>query len=147
MDSRPETYVHILKVQANLNRIVEGLINRGQEHDQTKLHPPEVEYFDQHTANLKNCKYPSPEYTESLKAIKPALDHHYAKNRHHPQHFPDGVGGMNLLDLVEMFCDWDAATQRQNEGNIRRSIQENQQRFGFSDDLKQIFLNSIDLLK
>ena len=54
-----------------------------------------------------------------------------------------GIGGMTLLDLVEMLCDWKAATMRHNDGSILRSIEINQERFGYGDELKQILRNTV----
>ena len=53
---------------------------------------------------------------------------------------------MNLLDIIEMLCDWKAATKRHNNGNIIKSIEQNQKRFRYSNELKQIFLNTIYFL-
>jgi len=44
--------------------------------------------------------------------MKPALEHHYALYRHHPEHFQNGIDDMNLIDLVEMFADWKASSER-----------------------------------
>lgn len=30
---------------------------------------------------------------------------------------------MNLIDIVEMFCDWKAASERQLDGNLLKSIE------------------------
>lgn len=60
---------------------------------------------------------------------------------------PDrGFRGMSLLDLVEMVCDWKAATLRHADGDIRRSLDICQKRFGYSDELRQILLNTIEEL-
>lgn len=81
------------------------------------------------------------------------LEHHYVNNRHHPEYFKSdipeasGIKNMNLVDLVEMFCDWKAATLRHKDGDIIKSIEQNQVRFGYSDDLKAIFLNTAKLLE
>jgi hypothetical protein len=53
----------------------------------------------------------------------------------------------SLLDILEMLCDWKAAALRHNDGDIRRSIEINQERFGYSDDLKQILLNTLPVLE
>lgn len=53
---------------------------------------------------------------------------------------------MSKIDLLEMLCDWKAATLRHNDGDIRKSVEINQERFGYSDELKQILLNTLDLL-
>lgn len=53
-----------------------------------------------------------------------------------------GVNGMTLLDLVEMFVDWKAATERHADGSLERSIKHNRERFAMSGQLSQIFENT-----
>jgi hypothetical protein len=143
MDSRPETWEHIHNVQHKLNKIIVELTKRAHEHDQSKLISPEVECFDEYTEKLKHITYGSEEYKKSLELIKPALDHHYAKNDHHVDHFPNGIKDMSLVHLVEMLCDWAAASERHHDGNIKKSIEYNQKRYNYSDELKQIFMNTL----
>lgn len=145
MDSRPDTYKHIGTVRKYITQCVNNLLHRADIHDDSKLVSPEVEAFDELTDKLSKLDYGSKEYYDSLKQVdlKSALEHHYAKNRHHPQHYPNGIRGMTLLDITEMLCDWKAASERHETGNIIKSIQENQSRFGFSDELKEIFLNTV----
>lgn len=140
-----DTSEHIRTVQCYLHRAVKELLDRADAHDQSKLAPPEVALFTEYTPKLAGCTYGSAEYEGFRKAIKPALDHHYAKNRHHPEHFKHGVEDMNLLDLVEMFCDWKAATLRHHDGNLRKSIEHNRERFGLSPQLARILENTAAL--
>jgi hypothetical protein len=49
---------------------------------------------------------------------------------------------MTLVDLMEMLCDWYASSKRQADGNIRKSIEKNRERFGMSDQLIRIFENT-----
>lgn len=137
-----KTMRHIETVRNYLNSVVKELLKRGERHDQTKLQSPEVETFDVYTAKLKHTTYGSPEYKKYLDEMKPALTHHNTNNRHHPEHHPDGIKGMTLVDLMEMLCDWKAATLRHNDGDILKSIEINQKRFGYSDELKSIMLNT-----
>jgi hypothetical protein len=123
------------------------LQKRAHDHDATKLAPPELELFTKYTDKLASTTYGSKEYKQFLKELKPALDHHYAKNRHHPEHYPNGVNDMTLIDLVEMFCDWKAATLRHADGNILKSIESNTKRFELSDQLAQIFKNTAELFE
>lgn len=141
-----ETLEHILKVNHYLNLFIKELLTRGNRHDRSKLETPEVEMFTEVTAKLAGLTYGSEEYNENVKRLGPALEHHYAKNSHHPQHFKNGINDMNLLDVVEMFCDWKAATLRHNDGNIRKSIEINAKRFNMSDQLKDIFENTAALV-
>jgi hypothetical protein len=146
-DSRPDTYKHIQTVQNFLRYVINDFVNRSLWHDQSKLVSPEVEVFDEYTPLLATSTYGSDEYKGFLTGMKVGLDHHYAANTHHPEHYPDGIQGMNLLDVLEMLCDWKAATMRHNNGDIRKSIEINQQRFGYSDELKTLLLNTLALLE
>ena len=53
---------------------------------------------------------------------------------------------MTLIDIVEMLADWKAASERQLDGNLLTSIEYNAKRFNISDQLKQILLNTADIL-
>jgi hypothetical protein len=105
----------------------------------------EKDLFDEYTPKLSAVTYGSKEYQEMLAKLKPALAHHYASNSHHAEHYPDGINGFDLLDLLEMFCDWKAATLRHNDGNILKSIEHNTKRFNISTQLAQIFKNTAEL--
>jgi len=75
--------------------------------------------------------------------MKIALDHHYAENRHHPEHFENGIQEMNIVDICEMIADWKAASLRHADGDIMKSIEINQKRFEYSDELKSILINTV----
>ena len=141
-DSRPDTWRHINTVQQFIIRVVGNLSNRAIVHDQSKLESPEVEIFDEFTPKLKDSTYGSDEYKGFLLSMKVGLDHHYAANSHHPEHYQNGILGMSLLDVIEMLCDWKAATMRHADGDLAKSIEINQSRFGYSDDLKAILINT-----
>ena len=141
-----ETFRHIERLRNLINLCVVDLLRRGELHDQSKLVSPEVELFTEYTPKLAGCTYGSPEYEQFKKQMRPALEHHYANNRHHPEHHKDGVNDMNLLDFVEMLCDWKAASERHNDGNIRKSIEINADRFGISPQLVHILENTADVL-
>lgn len=142
-DSRQDTEDHISEVQSRMAKCIENLHGRLLIHDRSKLMSPEKGIFDEMTPLLKGSTYGSDEYKAMLARMKPALDHHYASNSHHPEHYPNGIRGMSLLDLIEMLCDWKAATMRHADGDIFKSVEINQKRFGYSDELKEIFLNTI----
>lgn len=142
-----KTMRHIETVRNYLNAIIKELLNRQELHDQTKLQSPEVELFDVYTSKLKGVTYNSEEYHKYMKELEVAIKHHHAHNRHHPEHFPNGIKDMNLVDLIEMLCDWKSSSMRHNDGNILKSIESNQKRFGYSDELKEIFKNTIDWLE
>jgi len=141
-----DTFRHIERVRNLLNTCIIDLMKRGELHDQTKLEHPEVQLFTEFTPKLANSTYGSKEYEGFKVSMSPALQHHYANNRHHPEHHKNGINDMNLLDIVEMLCDWKAASERHNDGNIRKSIEINANRFNMSPQLTQIIENTADIL-
>ena len=142
-NSRKDTIKHKLRVYQLLNMACFELKNRAKNHDKSKLKSPEKELFDEYTPKLAGCTYGSDEYKEYLKGLKIALDHHYANNSHHPEHYKNGINDMDLFDLIEMFFDWKAASERHNDGNILKSIEINKNRFGLSDQIVSIFNNTV----
>ncbi len=72
------------------------------------------------------------------------LKHHYNNNSHHPQHWPNGINGMSLLDVFEMCCDWKASSMRHDDGDIKKSLEKNRERFQISDQLYYILQNTIE---
>lgn len=150
-DSRPETYDHILRVRHFVYEATANLQRRAAVHDQSKLHPPEVEAFDIATPKLAGLEYGSEEYKTSLRELGPALQHHFAENDHHPEHYGEqGVRGMSLMALIEMLCDWRAASERMKQRtddpekvkSFESGLLHNKERFGISDDLYEILLNT-----
>ena len=141
-DSTKDTLLHIKRVAQLLTEASAELIRRANIHDNSKLNSPEKEFFDEYTPKLAGSTYGSNEYREYLKELKVGLDHHYANNSHHPEHYQNGINGFDLFDLMEMFFDWKAATERHNDGNIFKSISINKERFGYSEQLAEIFTNT-----
>lgn len=88
-DSTPETLKHVQKVQSRLGQVVQNLENRSQNHDKSKFESPEKEAFDSlgPPEVMAALTYGSEEYKANLRKIKPAIEHHYSVNDHHPEHF------------------------------------------------------------
>ena len=140
-----ETQKHIEIVRKFIKIFTDKLTNRGVDHDKLKLESPEVEIFAEYTPKLAQTTFGSEEYRQHLDAMQPALNHHYANYRHHPEHFKDGINDMNLIDIAEMICDWKAASLRQDDGNLLHSIELNAERFGIDAQLTKILLNTANL--
>lgn len=138
-----QTTKHKAWVAWFLLRFSFSFIWRAVTHDLSKYGWVEAPLFARVLPRLAESTYGSDEYRATLKEIGPAIKHHNTNNRHHPEHFGElGIRGMNLVDLVEMFCDWNAAVKRHNDGDITRSIKKNADRFNYDLDLQQILLNS-----
>ena len=143
-DSRPDTFKHAARVNALMHMMILELSERSQVHDLSKTRPPELDVFNEYTPKLKRSTYGSDEYKGFLAAMGEGLAHHYANNRHHPEHFPDGINGMTLVDLIEMLADWKAATERHEDGSLARSLTIQAERFGISDQLAAILRNTAE---
>lgn len=141
-DSTLETLKHIKRVQDLLLGVAIKLIYRAAEHDKSKFSEQEKPFYDKLTPLLKDAEYQSPEYKQFLIDLKPALEHHYANNSHHPEYYENGINGMDLLDLIEMLVDWKAAGERNKNGNIYLSIELNKTRFNISEQLTEILNNT-----
>jgi hypothetical protein len=142
-DSTADTKAHIARVQELLQEIIDNLTVRAAHHDESKLAEPEKSAFDRATPALKELVYGTPEYKQAIKELLgPAVKHHYEVNDHHPEHYENGIAGMSLLAIVEMFCDWRAASERMKGGSLAQSLKVNRERFGANDMLSQIFENT-----
>jgi hypothetical protein len=116
-----ETRKHIAMVGAYISLVVGILQKRAENHDKTKLEDPELPLFTEYTEKLAGCTYGSEEY----------------------QGFLNG----NLIDVMEMICDWKAATLRHNDGNILKSIDINTKRFNIDPQLAKILKNTVELFE
>jgi len=141
-ESKLETIAHIELVRKYIKVVVDKLIQRGINHDKTKLESPEAEGFAKVNERLKTLTYGTPEYDENLKELQTTLDHHYAKNKHHPEHYKNGINDMTLIDILEMMADWKASTYRQHDGNLLQSLDKNAKRYNISPQLLKILKNT-----
>jgi hypothetical protein len=141
-DSAPDTLVHIDQVRSLLEPVVNDLRYRQSVHDASKLQEPEKPMFDEFTPKLNASTYGSDEYKQFLVEMGTALDHHYANNDHHPEHFEHGIADMDLIQLLEMLADWKAATLRHADGNLARSIDQNAERFGYGEEIHRLLWNT-----
>ena len=108
---------HRHDVSRCLSVLVESLMDRSVCHDLDKFHP---EVVDKHCEMFENFQknrppYGTPEYDQVRERFAQILERHYQANRHHPEHFRNGIEGMNLVDVMEMVCDWVAATPKDQD--------------------------------
>ena len=158
-DSRLDTKKHINQVieegvrftsrlrsiSSNLTTTSLGMLDRFivvfqrqiAKHDASKLVSPEKDGFDKYTPMLAKMEYGSSEYKKCLTELQhPYLDHHYANNSHHPEHYKNGINGMNLFDVIEMLCDWRAAVKRNKKKQVN-----------FDEELLIIFFSILQHMK
>ncbi len=139
--------IHRSRVRFFLDIFVKDLLHRASIHDESKLREPEFSELSGNFQRLHESSVADPSYEAGKLAVAKALQHHYAVNRHHPEHFERGIRDMNLLDLLEMFADWKASSENQNDGNLRKSIEVGARKFSFPPELTEIFKNTMEVIE
>lgn len=142
LDSTEETTKHIDTVFERLVAFSTKILSRGHLHDRSKLRLPEKPDFDRYTPELSKFKYGTPEYEQNKARLADALKHHYEVNSHHPEHYPNGLDGFTLYDLVEYYADMSASVSRGKDGNIFFSLGKHKEYYGMSDQLYNILKNT-----
>lgn len=141
------TEKHIARVLELLADAALELIKRGYIHDRSKFDPIEMGPL-QDMQNLIDregqAPYGSDEYKRRTALLGPMLAHHYANNSHHPEHYPNGVNGFDLFDLMEMFFDWKAASERGEESAMHLTTACT--RYNINPQLQEIMQNTADRL-
>lgn len=140
-DCTEDVLAHKRKVAFYLLYYINGLVSRAIIHDDSKLQSPEKEMFDQWTPELKQRTFGTDYYKQALDGMGEGLQHHYASNPHHPEHFENGVDGMGLTDILEMVCDWRAAAEAKG---VALDLEHAAKRFNLSPQLVNIIRNTID---
>jgi hypothetical protein len=115
------------------------LIYRACVHDMSKYGPQEAPIFAKMTPKLKDTTYGSEEYQTYKSRLGDALQHHYAHNTHHPEHYDGTVGSMDHIDVVEMLCDWEAATHRHEDGDLKQSLKQNADQYQYDENTRRSF--------
>jgi Family of unknown function (DUF5662) len=131
---------HKDRVSTYMSRATGNLIRRSNSHDNSKFGSEEFEAYNGAFAELQQYTYGTEEYRAALRKIKPAIKHHYSVNDHHPEYHEHGVADMNLIQVLEMVCDWMAASDRSGS---RSGFDINKTRFGIDDQLFEIIMNTV----
>jgi len=111
-----------------LDDIAEALERRADGHDASKLEEPEKAGFMAH----------GPKGSATAGLLQLTLSRHRRANRHHPEHWQRGIAGMTLVDLVEMYADWEA------DGDMGKAIAAGKDAYGMSDELVSLFRETAD---
>lgn len=136
---------HIRDVQALIMECSINLQDRLLAHDQSKLVEPERSAYEGLDEKLVGIEFGSDAYKLTIKAhLGSALNHHYAYNRHHPEHYSNGIAGMSLFDLLEMLCDLRAICTEKGKPEI--DLETNKRIHNMSDEMYGLLLNTIEEL-
>lgn len=137
-----ETRQHIHRVQQLMYKLIRLLLDRCENHDKSKLEEPEKSGFEA-MDNEPYYPYGTPEYFDKLERYKPILEHHYKNNPHHPEHYAGFISEMDLLDIMEMLCDWASRRKGLSTNETITLVEQQAERFGFSSVMSSIILNTL----
>lgn len=140
-DSTPDTILHrenIAYVWEIFKLIMDSKIKK---HDLSKLESPEKECYDKYIPLLRTAKYGTPKYNQFRKEMQEeGLDHHYACNRHHPEHFPNGIMDMDFFDFIEHVVDCYAASMVSDTSFVD-GLHLNKDKYNYPDVVVQMLEN------
>lgn len=124
------THKHIARVRKLLGEAAIELIRRGDAHDSSKFLPIELEPLARMQELIDKegpAQFGTEEYKRRTDMLGDMISHHRQNNSHHPEHYEfelggdcmHGINGMDLFDVVEMFFDWKAASERGEDSCMR----------------------------
>lgn len=125
---------------------VKELLTRAIVHDDSKFGPDEFPIYASAIEEFEKHPFGTPGYQKAKDSIGIAVEHHHKCNPHHPEYYPDGIDGMDLVDLIEMVCDWKAANQnhKDNPGTMEQSLKYAIAKHNISPQLVKIIQNTIE---
>jgi len=125
---------HQDKVGETMSRLGGQVSCRGACHDHSKLHEEEYQGFVDLLAADSDMDVRSKEYQDIVTSAKTAcIQTHYKNNRHHPEHH-ENIEDMTLLDLIEMVCDWKAASpSKRHKGSFEENLAFLKERKGLTE--------------
>lgn len=136
--------MHIRQVGGFLVDASSELARRAVRHDASKWTSNEWDDLVKVAPEYNKTVYGTEEYNSCREKLKPGIAHHEKANSHHLGHYPNGIAGMDLFDVIEMICDCKAAASRGVNSDIREYFQRAGKQHGWSEDLTQVILNTID---
>lgn len=101
-DSSKNTLTHIRKVNENIIKFCQEMLQRAMVHDQSKLEEFEKPLIDEHSQELYSHVYGSPGYMKVLDKMRPAIAHHEANNTHHVEHYSNGIEGLRCIVIGKL---------------------------------------------
>ena len=130
--------VHVSSIRTNLAKISSELTWRASVHDGSKLDDEQLDRYIARHQEIHPLPYVSPERDEVEAKYEDLIEAHHNEYRHHPEHFEHGIDDMNLVDVIEMLCDWAAAG-----ADIEKSLKLNSKKYCISPQLMTLLKNTI----
>ena len=135
---------HRYYVKFFITKIIEELSHRANVHDSSKYSNDETVGFVK-AIPYTNIKWGSTDIPNDIaNSLQDSLLIHHSRNDHHPEYFENGIEDMDLIQLLELACDWRAAMIRHKNFDIDETICVGQTRFKFCDSIARILQNTLE---
>ena len=118
-----------------------GLVERGEQHDKSKLVEPELGPYIEMTWQYKMANGKPIIFTTDMTR---AWMHHTKVNTHHPEHF-DSPSAMTDIDIAEMVADWAAMSEEIGNSLHEWFLKNNRSRWWFTPHQEQLISKLIDI--
>ncbi len=133
---------HRRAVQRWMQQFAITLLRRAENHDNSKLKSPEFELWEQMDSEPKYA-YGTKEYFEKMDRYRPLFELHWKNNRHHPEHFERSYDDIDLIDILEMICDWLSYKDNLTYTQASELVSMQCERYNFSEELRELILNTL----
>lgn len=134
---------HKKSVRDKLLFLSEELRKRAEEHDNSKLQFPEIEWLIEMDKEPR-CQYGTKEYYDKMNKWKKFFIHHYAQNRHHPDHYPNGIDDMDLIDITEFLADIVSYYEVLQAHDCEKVLDDQEKRFQINGQLRNVLSNTLN---
>ena len=141
-----DTRTHQQLVAALLLDVAQRFIERAINHDASKFSDAEKPFYVDpvYELNTQEVPYGSDKYIELTKMMGDGWKHHASVNDHHPEYWGD-MSKANLFAIIEMLCDWVAASMRRgNNPNV--PLDRTVIKYELGDMLAKIMQNTLDII-
>jgi len=150
-----DTRKHQQWVAEQLIACAKRLLDRAVVHDASKFSEVERTAYVEPVweMNTRKVEYGSEEYKRLTAQMGEGWEHHKAHNTHHPEFVElnqpeflhDPFAGIDLFDLLEMLCDWTAASKRRgNHPSV--PIERFKEKMDLGNQLECILRNTLGLM-
>ena len=151
-----DTRKHQQLVAEKMVKCAKRLLDKGMAHDASKFSEIEKRTYTEPVwkLNHNNVEYGSEKYNRLVAQMDEGWEHHIAENDHHPQWFEkfgsqtldDPIKAMDMFALIEMLCDWIAASRR-NNSRACDAMRFLKKKYPLDSQIECILNNTLDLIE
>lgn len=151
-----DTRQHQQYVAGYMIECAKRLLDRATKHDASKLAEPEISHYINPVfhLNTEKVEFGSERYKELTAQMGKGWDHHKTHNDHHIEFFEpysvqtlnDPIKAMDLFCIIEMICDWIAASKRRGN-NPSEALDYLKKKYQFDEQLEAVIRNTLAIME